>query len=750
MPFRFPRLPACVFVLSLPALALTPAPPPARAGALLALSPDDLARRADLVVLGTVTSRRPHPLGGVPATDVTLAVSETLAGPAAREVTFSVLGGNASGLRLEVDGEPGFREGEQALVFLERNPASARTWVLGGVQGKYGVRSGRLEATGLPVGEFAARLRARLAGAPEPLSTALRPRASGAAPAAAAAAAEPPAGGPRVLGVSPAVVGSAADDTLRLTVRGQGFGAAPGRVRFMDWFARQDGRVVSWSDTQIVAVPPAPDVRLQVELTSGPVEVVGAAGGSSLDQEGGLPGAGPSWLEVVYNYPLHRWRGPGREVHFRVNPAGLPGGCGEAAVRSAFARWGAVEGARLRFVDDGPTDRRPCELDGVNAVGVLSPWPYSRTWLAVTLPWATLEGDSGALEECDTAINVDGFRWSCEGQPDRAGADLETLMLHEAGHWLRLRHVNTDREILRLASWVGTRRPELGPGDRAGASHVYPAYGAVEVVRDGGALCPAGDADSVVLRVRACDREGRARAGVPAESVWVEVQADPGAPGRAALPGAGSAGRACAEAPTDTAGETWVALRSLWGPGPWRLGRVRAGGHELGALPALAAASLDLSGDGRVGVEDLELARGRGALAAPGRPPGGPGAAWLCGAAGLPDTALVRAHLGHTLAALSGNPAGRPGGGLALSPTPFKETCCITLAGAAGERVEVEVLDVTGARVRCVWAGAVEGPARSWSWDGTTDAGRAVPSGIYLVRVRAAGWTLTRKAVRMR
>ena len=60
------------------------------------------------------------------------------------------------------------------------------------------------------------------------------------------------------------------------------------------------------------------------------------------------------------------------------------------------------------------------------------------------------------------------------------------------------------------------------------------------------------------------------------------------------------------------------------------------------------------------------------------------------------------------------------------------------------------MLDVTGARVRRLWAGQLPAGPHSWVWDGTRDGGRPVASGIYLARVRLAGKAVVRKILRIR
>ncbi len=83
-------------------------------------------------------------------------------------------------------------------------------------------------------------------------------------------------------------------------------------------------------------------------------------------------------------------------------------------------------------------------------------------------------------------------------------------------------------------------------------------------------------------------------------------------------------------------------------------------------------------------------------------------------------------------------------------PNPTRgETAFDLVLPAAGE-ASVEIVDARGARVRTLLAGAAPGGPRTLVWDGRDQAGRAMPSGLYHLRVRANGVALARKIVLLR
>ncbi|MDA0334256.1 MAG: DUF362 domain-containing protein [bacterium] len=87
-------------------------------------------------------------------------------------------------------------------------------------------------------------------------------------------------------------------------------------------------------------------------------------------------------------------------------------------------------------------------------------------------------------------------------------------------------------------------------------------------------------------------------------------------------------------------------------------------------------------------------------------------------------------------------------------PNPFNAATVIPfhVDGMAGRdrRVTLEILDVTGQRVRSLVDRALAPGPHSRVWDGTDDAGRAVASGVFLTCLRVDDGTASRKLVLLR
>lgn len=98
-----------------------------------------------------------------------------------------------------------------------------------------------------------------------------------------------------------------------------------------------------------------------------------------------------------------------------------------------------------------------------------------------------------------------------------------------------------------------------------------------------------------------------------------------------------------------------------------------------------------------------------------------------------------------------GAASGAPLAGLGRpSPNPFRRETTIRFGlGEPWISPRIAVYDIAGRLVRDLSAGARPG-ASSVTWDGRDDAGRDLPSGLYLVRIFVEGKTVTRKVMKTR
>ena len=121
------------------------------------------------------------------------------------------------------------------------------------------------------------------------------------------------------------------------------------------------------------------------------------------------------------------------------------------------------------------------------------------------------------------------------------------------------------------------------------------------------------------------------------------------------------------------------------------------------------------------------------------------------------DHVLVTAEnkawfMAEIAATASGLPTAPGPAALALAawPNPFQPTVTLSFTLAAPAAVELSIHDVAGRRLRRLEAGTFGGGEQRLAWDGRDDAGRSLPSGVYLARLKAGDAAQSLRLLRLR
>ena len=121
---------------------------------------------------------------------------------------------------------------------------------------------------------------------------------------------------------------------------------------------------------------------------------------------------------------------------------------------------------------------------------------------------------------------------------------------------------------------------------------------------------------------------------------------------------------------------------------------------------------------------------------------------WPGGAAQILTDVAVDQRLTVTQPGTPAGPAAAPAR-LALlpnHPNPFNPRTCLSLSLPAPARADLAVYDLAGRRVRTLLAAApLPAGTHEVEWDGRDEEGAELPSGVYLVRVKAGRSAATRK-----
>jgi photosystem II stability/assembly factor-like uncharacterized protein len=115
---------------------------------------------------------------------------------------------------------------------------------------------------------------------------------------------------------------------------------------------------------------------------------------------------------------------------------------------------------------------------------------------------------------------------------------------------------------------------------------------------------------------------------------------------------------------------------------------------------------------------------------------------------GTSHSSVLRLSIPAPQANVAEAPDGPPALGLRVYPNPSvaAEGVEIELSGTGRADATLEVFSVDGRRVRTIWSGQ-SSEAATVHWDGLAAGGERAPAGVYFVRLRAAGQSLTRRFV---
>ena len=261
---------------------------------------------------------------------------------------------------------------------------------------------------------------------------------------------------------------ASAGTNTQVVITGVNFGATQGTSK-VEFFYRSGqpkipAAIVSWSNTQIRCTVPIGTVSgYPGSAGSGPVTVT-TGGGTS---------AGYTF-RVTFGYGQIKWSGATPVVGYRINENTADCTGEGLAIRNAAGSWNAV-GSKLSFSYLGTHTGTTASRDYSNRIM----WAFVSTpgVIATAYYWSS----GGIMSEADIVFN-DNFTWSTAATVPAGAMDVQTISVHELGHWLSLRDlygnvgdgVYDNGKVMYGFGANGLNKRILHTDDRSGISYIYP------------------------------------------------------------------------------------------------------------------------------------------------------------------------------------------------------------------------------------------------------------------------------------
>jgi hypothetical protein len=191
----------------------------------------------------------------------------------------------------------------------------------------------------------------------------------------------------------------------------------------------------------------------------------------------------PSKVTLQYSYPGQSWpHPPSPVVSYRVNENSADCTGEAAAVQNAAATWNGAR-AYFSFNYAGSTTAVSSVYNGVNEIM----WTNLGAVTAIAVATYWYNPASNAIVECDMEFNT-YYAWSTAATPPSGRYDVQTIALHELGHFLSLSDLYSAGDSAKVMYGYGspgTTRRALHADDIAGIQYIYGALPSAPAMTNG-------------------------------------------------------------------------------------------------------------------------------------------------------------------------------------------------------------------------------------------------------------------------
>ena len=180
------------------------------------------------------------------------------------------------------------------------------------------------------------------------------------------------------------------------------------------------------------------------------------------------------------DYVFNNLRWPTNRIEYRVNlntqQIGPDDGSAEdflAAITQAADTWSYVPEADFTMTYAGSTTNAEPGYNQSNDVMFIDEGATDENGNYLPLAVARVYFIGQTIVETDIKVN-DGHDWDTIGQLGPDEIDLQTVLLHEFGHWLSLGHDPESAAVMYPFVTIGMMKRELYHTDRDGIVFIYP------------------------------------------------------------------------------------------------------------------------------------------------------------------------------------------------------------------------------------------------------------------------------------
>jgi hypothetical protein len=179
-----------------------------------------------------------------------------------------------------------------------------------------------------------------------------------------------------------------------------------------------------------------------------------------------------------YVYNNYKW--PTNAIRYFVNAntqqAGGDNGLQDdflAAIRRAANTWTYAAEADVTFIYAGSTTSTKVGFNAANEIVFVNDGLVDSAGNSRPLATAIVFYMNSTIIETDIKIN-DAYAWDAAGSLSETEFDLQSVVLHELGHWLGLGHDEDEQAVMYAAMATGTVKRALFENDLQGIAALYP------------------------------------------------------------------------------------------------------------------------------------------------------------------------------------------------------------------------------------------------------------------------------------